>query len=102
MLENYNRLKNRGHYIHPNTDEICSFILQIKKDTSTIEDFFTNLFRWFDENIEYSRLNNPFIPLQRSDLDLMHMKCGTCGDYANLVAFIKSMNYWNQTYLSKK
>ena len=62
--------------------------MQIKKDTTTIREFFEKLFKWFDENIEYSRLNNPFIPLQRSDLDLLHMKSGTCGDYANLIVSI--------------
>lgn len=71
MQGNYNWDINKKHYVHPNSDEINSFILQIKKDTVTIGDFFNNLFRWFDENIEYSRLNNPFMPLQRSDLDLL-------------------------------
>ena len=75
-------------YIHPDSDEIRSFALQIKKDTTTIREFFEKLFKWFDENIEYSRLNNPFTPLQRSDLDLLHMKSGTCGDYANLIVSI--------------
>ena len=75
-------------YIHPDSDEIRSFVLQIKKDTTTIREFFEKLFKWFDENIEYSRLNNPFTPLQRSDLDLLHMKSGTCGDYANLIVSI--------------
>ena len=88
MQGNYNWDINKKHYVHPNSDEINSFILQIKKDTATIGDFFNNLFRWFDENIEYSRLNNPFMPLQRSDLDLLHMKSGTCGDYANLIVSI--------------
>ena len=78
----------KGTYIHPDSDEIRSFALQIKKDTTTIREFFEKLFKWFDENIEYSRLNNPFIPLQRSDLDLLHMKSGTCGDYANLIVSI--------------
>ena len=78
----------KGTYIHPDSDEIRSFALQIKKDTTTIREFFEKLFKWFDENIEYSRLNNPFTPLQRSDLDLLHMKSGTCGDYANLIVSI--------------
>ena len=75
-------------YIHPDSDEIRSFALQIKKDTTTIREFFEKLFKGYDENIEYSRLNNPFTPLQRSDLDLLHMKSGTCGDYANLIVSI--------------
>ena len=83
-----NRDIYKGTYIHPDSDEIRSFALQIKKDTTTIREFFEKLFKWFDENIEYSRLNNPFTPLQRSDLDLLHMKSGTCGDYANLIVSI--------------
>ena len=83
-----NRDIYKGTYIHPDSDEIRSFALKIKKDTTTIREFFEKLFKWFDENIEYSRLNNPFTPLQRSDLDLLHMKCGTCGDYANLIVSI--------------
>lgn len=83
-----NRDIYKGTYIHPDSDEIRSFVLQIKKDTTTIREFFEKLFKWFDENIEYSRLNNPFTPLQRSDLDLLHMKSGTCGDYANLIVSI--------------
>lgn len=40
------------------------------------------------ENVAYSRLNAPFFPLQRSDLDLLEMKAGTCGDYANLIVSV--------------
>ncbi len=88
MQGNYSRSINKEHYIHPDSDEICRFIQRIKGDTTTVEAFFDNLFRWFDENIEYSRLDNPFMPLQRSDLDLLHMKSGTCGDYTNLIVSI--------------
>ena len=44
-----------------------------------------NIIRWFDENVEYSRLNSPYCPLQRSDIDTLRMKSGTCGDYSNLI-----------------
>ena len=88
MKESNHRAVDVEHYIHPDSDEIQNFISQIKKDTTTIEAFFDNLFRWFDESIEYSRLDNPFAPLQRSDLDLLRMKSGTCGDYANLIVSI--------------
>ena len=32
----------KGTYIHPDSDEIRSFALQIKKDTTTIREFFGN------------------------------------------------------------
>ena len=53
-----------------------------------------DLFDWFDRNVKYSRLNAPFLPLQRSDLDVISMKAGTCGDYSNLlVSVFQKMGY---------
>lgn len=72
-------------YIHPSSPEIKAFIEQIRGASRTAEEFINNLFHWFDKEISYSRINMPFFPLQRSDLDLLNMKCGTCGDYSNLV-----------------
>ena len=46
------------------------------------------LLRWFDDNISYSRLNAPYDPLQRSDLDVLKMRSGTCGDYSNLIVSV--------------
>ncbi len=52
------------------------------------------LFRWFDNTISYSRLNAPYRPLQRSDLDVLKMKSGTCGDYSNLtVSVLTGLGY---------
>lgn len=30
-------------------------------------------------------MNSPYYPLQRSDIDTLRMKSGTCGDYSNLI-----------------
>lgn len=38
--------------------------------------------------MKYSRLNAPFYPLQRSDLDVLDMLSGTCGDYSNLLVSV--------------
>lgn len=56
-------------YIHPSSPEIKAFIEQIRGTSHTAEEFINNLFRWFDKEICYSRINMPFFPLQRSDLD---------------------------------
>lgn len=75
-------------YLHPDSAEIQSLICQIKEDAASVQAMVDNLFVWFDQNIQYSRLNAPFFPLQRSDLDVLQMKSGTCGDYANLVVSV--------------
>lgn len=49
------------------------------------EQIIRNIISWFDENVKYSRLNSPYYPLQRSDIDTLRMKSGTCGDYSNLI-----------------
>ena len=72
-------------YIHPHAQEIRYFVKEIQGGGCTIHQFIKNLLLWFDEQITYSRLNMPFFPLQRSDLDVLRMKSGTCGDFANLV-----------------
>lgn len=73
------------HYIHPGCAEVCALCAQMEQGAADIRALFSNLFAWFDENIEYSRLNAPYFPLQRSDTDLLKMKSGTCGDYSNLI-----------------
>lgn len=89
MQENFSDLVlSEEHYLHCNSDEIRQFIQEVGRGTATIEDFFSNVFQWFDSNIEYSRLNSPFVPLQRSDLSLLKMKSGTCGDYSNLIVSV--------------
>lgn len=89
MQENYNDWGlSEEHYLHCNSDEIHQFIQEVGKGASTKEEFFSNIFQWFDSNIKYSRLNSPFVPLQRSDLSLLKMKSGTCGDYSNLIVSV--------------
>ena len=79
-------MRNTGDsYIHPLSEEIRGFAENIKGNSSGAEEFIKNLLAWFDENVTYSRINRPNYPLQRSDLDLLEMKCGTCGDYSNLI-----------------
>lgn len=76
------------HYIHPYSDAIQTFIENIIGEEKEIEQICKKIFDWFDENIVYSRLNAPFFPLQRSDLDILEMKSGTCGDYSNLLVSV--------------
>ena len=75
-------------YIHPHSDIILKFIDNVIGAERALEEIFKKIFVWFDENISYSRLNEPFYPLQRSDLDVLEMKSGTCGDYANLIVSV--------------
>lgn len=70
-------------YIHPYSDGIRALVEKLGADSA--EGFLKKLLAWFDENIAYSRLDSPFYPLQRSDLDLLNMRCGTCGDFSNLI-----------------
>lgn len=72
-------------YINHSSKEIKEFIDDMKKGTVTVEEVFHNIFKWFDENVKYSRLTHPYFPLQRSDIDVLTMKSGTCGDYSNLI-----------------
>lgn len=77
-------------YIHPEDERIIEFSEKMSEGCSGLEAVCKRLFTWFDENIEYSRLNAPFFPLQRSDIDLLMMRSGTCGDYSNLLVSVLS------------
>ena len=78
----------KEEYIHPESDEVDSLIKELQLENKSLSDAIRNLLRWFDNNISYSRLNSPYYPLQRSDLDVLKMKSGTCGDYSNLVVSV--------------
>ena len=80
--------KEQMTYIHADTPQIQNFICENIRDTSNLKIICDTLFTWFDENVTYSRLNAPFFPLQRSDLDVISMQFGTCGDYANLLVSV--------------
>ncbi len=75
-------------YIHSKDSRIAAFIKAYIHDTSSAEAVSKSLLLWFDQNVGYSRLNAPFFPLQRSDLDVLSMRCGTCGDYSNLIVSV--------------
>ncbi|MBR4308270.1 MAG: transglutaminase domain-containing protein [Oscillospiraceae bacterium] len=75
-------------YIHPNDKIIEDFLRETVKDRSSLQRICEQLFCWFEENVAYSRLSAPFFPLQRSDLDVLSMLSGTCGDYANLLVSV--------------
>lgn len=75
-------------YIHPADKRISDFSTAICKSDNSLETMCRSIFAWFDSNIAYSRLQAPFFPLQRSDLDVLSMKAGTCGDYSNLLVSV--------------
>ena len=75
-------------YIHPTDKRILEFTEKYGKDRSDLKSICMSLFAWFDREVEYSRLNAPYFPLQRSDLDLLAMGSGTCGDYSNLLVSV--------------
>ncbi|QSX06462.1 transglutaminase domain-containing protein [Sedimentibacter sp. zth1] len=90
-------------YIHPKSKEIEEFVNIMKKNTIDFQGFVRNIFDWFNKNIQYSRLNSPYFPLQRNDLEVLNMKSGTCGDYSNLLVsvFISMEIEANYAYIKK-
>lgn len=81
-------------YIHPTDEKIKSFIKDLDLEGKNLEETTGILLKWFDTFVTYSRLDAPFFPLQRSDLDVLNMLSGTCGDYSNLLVSVFSMlNY---------
>lgn len=72
-------------YIHPTAKQILDFSKIHDNDRGNLASICEKIFAWFDSNIAYSRLNAPFFPLQRNDLDVLFMHSGTCGDYSNLL-----------------
>ena len=81
-------------YIHPTDEKIKSFINDLGLEGKNLEETTGILLKWFDAFVTYSRLDAPFFPLQRSDIDVLNMLSGTCGDYSNLlVSVFTALNY---------
>ena len=72
-------------YLHSDSEKISEFAREMSANAPDTEQIIKNIFSWFGKNVEYSRLDSPYYPLQRSDLDTLRMKSGTCGDYSNLI-----------------
>lgn len=83
-----NKMLVTDEYIHPQSVEIEDFINELHLWNMPLSSVVETLLSWFDINTSYSRLNAPYYPLQRSDLDVLVMKSGTCGDYSNLVVSV--------------
>lgn len=77
-------------YIHPKSEQIQRYIEELNLRNMSLEDSVITIFKWFDKHIIYSRLNALFFPLQRSDIDVLEMMSGTCGDYSNLLVSVFS------------
>lgn len=75
-------------YIHPNDPVIQAFAKQLCRNGNELRAVCGELLAWFDHNVIYSRMNAPFSPLQRSDLDVLAMRAGTCGDFSNLIVSV--------------
>lgn len=75
-------------YIHPNDPVIQAFAKQLRRNGNELRTVCGELLAWFDHNVIYSRMNAPFSPLQRSDLDVLAMRAGTCGDFSNLIVSV--------------
>lgn len=75
-------------YIHPTEPVIRDFAARFSRDGADLRTVCRRLLTWFEGHVAYSRLNAPFWPLQRSDLDVLAMGAGTCGDYANLMVSV--------------
>ena len=75
-------------YIHPDDPVVQAFAKQLSRSGIELRTVCGELLAWFDHHVIYSRMNAPFFPLQRSDLDVLSMKSGTCGDYASLIVSV--------------
>lgn len=81
-------------YLHQDDERIEKFITELQLRESQLSHVVESIFEWFNKNVSYSRLNAPYSPLQRSDINLLDMKSGTCGDYSNLlVSVLMSLGY---------
>lgn len=89
----------KDDYIHPESFAIDCLINELHLKGMLLSDVVRELFLWFDANISYSRLNAPYFPLQRSDLDVLEMKSGTCGDYSNLVVSVLTRLEYKTKYV---
>lgn len=80
--------------VHPNHGEVIELIDELNLRADKPAEIVEKLRIWFDANISYGRLCQPFYPLQRSDLDVLRLREGTCGDYANLaVSVFQTLGY---------
>lgn len=79
------KLLDQYCYINSDSKEIVEYTKKMARDGTDLESVVRNILNWFDEHMSYSRLNSPYYPLQRSDLDTLRMRSGTCGDYSNLI-----------------
>jgi hypothetical protein len=75
---------NQRIYCHPNSTEIKNLIKSIPTNNKTNYEKAKWIFDWCVNNLEYGRLKKPFFPLIRTDLDVLELKEGTCGDFSNL------------------
>lgn len=75
-------------YLNVKSKEILKFIEDVSKNETDVKNIIRNIFLWFDQNVEYTRLNSPYYPYQRSDIDTLKMRSGTCGDYSNLIVSV--------------
>lgn len=76
---------NDAALVHPTSPEIAAFAGSIRADANSLPQTIARLMDWFDQAVIYSRLDAPYFPLQRSDLDVLALRSGTCGDYSNLI-----------------
>lgn len=70
--------------VHPAAPEMSTFAKELQAHANSLPQTIAHLMDWFDQNIAYSRLDAPYFPLQRSDLDVLALRSGTCGDYSCL------------------
>lgn len=85
-------------YIHPNDERVKQWMDDLHLEEKELKDVIQTIFAWFDEYITYSRLNAPWYPLQRSDLDVLEMLAGTCGDYSNLIVSVLTALHYEVRY----
>lgn len=80
-------------YCHPESAAINAIIALIPPSMEEDDEKAKWLFHWCIEKLNYGRLKKPLFPLVRTDLDVLELKEGTCGDFSHLfVSFMMALN----------
>lgn len=80
-------------YCNPDNSQVIELISYIPLDLKCDLQKAKWLYDWCLDNLDYGRLKKPYFPLVRTDLDVLELKEGTCGDFSHLfISFMDALN----------
>jgi len=83
---------SRKTHCHPRHPGIREIIRRIPPECASDSQKAKWLFEWRLNHLSYGRLKKPLFPLIRTDLDMLELKEGTCGDFSHLfVSFMQAL-----------